>query len=295
MLRVVLVASLLAACAADPGSPPALGPAVAPVVVDDGGESSSGGAPEPEPDVPHDGPCPAVDLLFVIDNSRSMQEEQDSLVASFPGFIAGIEDLLGSQTSYHVGVVTTDHNAYNEDACREIGALTTRTGGQMSSDRLCGPFAGGRRYMTAADNLSEAFACAAHVGIEGDWDERPMEALRSVLTGDPPRTAACNEGFLRADALLVVILITDEDDLASVGAPDGWYDAIVSVRDERSLVLLSLVAVDDACTTEPSPRLQDLTERFPFGLVRDICAPSYDGFFAEAVEGIAVACEVGVI
>ena len=40
--------------------------------------------------------CAKVDFLFVIDNSNSMAEEQQRLVDAFPGFIASIEDTLGS-------------------------------------------------------------------------------------------------------------------------------------------------------------------------------------------------------
>ena len=34
--------------------------------------------------------CTNVDILFVIDDSGSMADNQDQLIASFPGFIAGI-------------------------------------------------------------------------------------------------------------------------------------------------------------------------------------------------------------
>ena len=35
--------------------------------------------------------CAKVDFLFVIDNSVSMKDEQDALIASFPGFIDSIK------------------------------------------------------------------------------------------------------------------------------------------------------------------------------------------------------------
>ena len=292
MTRVAILASLLCACGAEPGSPPPVGPPPVDEVWPETGDSSSTGSPAREST--GDGLCRAVDLLFIIDNSLSMQEEQDSLVASFPGFIGGIEELLGPTTSYHVGVITTDRYAHNDDDCRQIGALTTRTGGLMSSDRACGPFAAGGGYMTAEDDLSTAFACAAHVGIDGAWDERPMDALRHTLSGDPPQIAACNAGFLRDEALLVIVLITDEDDVTSFGNPGTWHDTITRAKDEASIVLLSLLSVDDACQTEPSPRLTSLTHRFQHGLVRDICAPDYAPFFAEALESIATACELPV-
>ncbi len=259
-------------------------------------------------DTPFDRPCQEVDLLFVIDNSGSMADEQLNLIASFPGFIDGIERTLGPQTSYHVGVVTTDLNLFNEEPCQQIGALTTRTGGDMSSDAACGPYADGARFMTTHDDLSEAFACAAQVGIDGDGLERPMDALEAALHGHPPQTAACNQGFLRDDALLVLVLITDEeDDGDSLGDPADWYERVVAAKggDPEQIVVLALVGHEkpnDCLPTqwtgmqgaEIAPRLIEFAESFPYGMVRDICSPSYAESFADAVEGIDLACSVPV-
>jgi hypothetical protein len=41
--------------------------------------------------------CAKADFLFVIDNSGSMADEQDNLIASFPGFIATIQQTLMAQ------------------------------------------------------------------------------------------------------------------------------------------------------------------------------------------------------
>ena len=54
------------------------------------------------------GGCKKVDLLFVIDNSGSMEDEQANLIASFPAFIDGIRNQLADTEGYHVGVTTSD-------------------------------------------------------------------------------------------------------------------------------------------------------------------------------------------
>jgi hypothetical protein len=51
--------------------------------------------------------CEKVDFLFVIDNSGSMLDEQQSLIASFDGFIEAIQGTLMAQ-DYHIMVVDTD-------------------------------------------------------------------------------------------------------------------------------------------------------------------------------------------
>ena len=251
--------------------------------------------------------CPAVDLLFVIDDSGSMSDEQANLVDSFPGFVSGIEDLLGPAATYHVGVVTTDDYAFNAAGCQRIGALTTRTGGDLSSDAVCGPFAAGGGYMTADDDFAAAFACAAHVGIDGDGvHERPMDALASTLEGTDPGVADCDAGFLRDEALLVIVVITDEEDEGdSQGDPPDWYENVVAAKggDADHIVVLSLIGhpkPNDCLPTqwtgmqgaEISPRLIAFTEMFDHGVVGDVCSPSYVAAFNQTVEGIADACGI---
>src|SRR5687767_15154056 len=48
---------------------------------------------------------PKVDVLWVIDNSGSMEDEQADLVANFPAFM---DFFLGSGLDYHIGVTSTD-------------------------------------------------------------------------------------------------------------------------------------------------------------------------------------------
>src|SRR5690242_21671906 len=52
--------------------------------------------------------CAKADFLFVIDNSGSMADEQDNLIASFPGFIDTIQQRSEEHTSElqsHVNLV----------------------------------------------------------------------------------------------------------------------------------------------------------------------------------------------
>ena len=75
-------------------------------------------------------------------------------------------------------------------------------------------------------NLEDPFSSLAKVGTLGNVDERPLEALlraTGAAGGDLER--ACNAGFLRDDALLVVTIITDEEDERSSGDPLSWKRA----------------------------------------------------------------------
>lgn len=257
------------------------------------------------PDPVPPGICDAVDLLFVIDNSGSMADEQANLIASVPGFIEGISDRLGVHTDYHVGVVSTDEATFNAAGCQEIGALVTRTEGDLSSDSDCGPYVAGASFMTPQDDLDSSFACAAQLGIDGNGIERPMDALERAL--HPAKgVTACNNGFLREEALLVVVLITDEeDDTESEGDPVVWYESVVAAKggDEERVVVLSLVGhpkPNDCIPTqwtgmqgaEIATRILQFTSIFPYGYVGDICSADYAPFFAEATEHIDTVCSL---
>jgi len=246
--------------------------------------------------------CNKVDLLFVIDNSLSMAAEQDSLIASFPGFISEIQRKLTGAGSYHVGVITTDAYAGNAEGCTELGALVTRT-----LKATCGPYAAGAGYMTEADDLATAFTCAAKVGITGANNEQPIAAADLALSAALAAPGACNAGFLRDDALLVLTIITDEEDdsegkgKGSPGDPPTWFDALVAHKGlEANIVALAVVggAPGNMCPpyspptgAEDAPRLRAFAELFTYGAVGDVCADSYDGFFQAAIATIATACQ----
>src|SRR5690606_21626429 len=79
--------------------------------------------------------------------------------------------------------------------------------------------ADGRRYMLDTQpNFNAAFECVANVGTyDAVTDKRPMlaatEATGMVLNGP----GGCDEGFLREDALLVVVFVADTDDANTDG------------------------------------------------------------------------------
>jgi hypothetical protein len=270
-----------------------------------GGASSSGGSSSGGDDS-DDGPpqlfdvgagdgldeekCERMDFLFVIDNSGSMSDEQMSLIASFPGFIQGITTYISVVEEYHVGVVATEPYPYNAPSCQKMGALVTQTSGTNSSDAVCGPYADGANYMTTADDLDVTFPCAAQVGTQGVGTEQPLEAMVQSLEHFIQSPGQCNEGFMQDDALLVVTIITDEDD-QSGGPIEAWYNHLVWLKgDPDNIVILVLAVTDPMCSTWTADRLVDFSDLFLNGYVGDVCAPSYDPFFWDALGVVQDAC-----
>ena len=274
-------------------------------------EAPDGGLPMP------DTGCTKVDLLFVIDNSGSMADEQINLVNSFPEFVSAMQAQLVDTESYHVGVVTSDSNQYNGGGCQTYGALVTKTGGVDSSNATCTPYASGKNFMSEADDLGARFACAGQVGTGGDGNEQPMMTMVAAVQPGINAPGACNDGFVRDDALLVVVVITDEEDdhevqaclqqpqSGSPGEPPDWFNGLVAAKGgvETNIVVLALVGpiqppcpVLDKCNggidgAEVAARVVQFAQMFTYGSVGQICAPSYKQFFTDAISVIDTACE----
>jgi hypothetical protein len=239
---------------------------------------------------PYETECGKVDFLFVIDNSGSMGSSQANVLANFPAFIGGIQDSLEGVDSYQVGVVTTDAYTTNIAGCQQLSSLVVQSAGGV-----CGPYAEGNNFMTQEDDLPTAFACAGNIGTSGSASERPMQAAVEAITrveGDP---GECNEGFIRDDALLVLVIITDEPDANSVGTPMSWYDDIVAAKlgIPENVVVLSLINTPGgACLGAQAPGIAAFTTMFGAnGFLADICTPDYGPIFQDAIAVIDIACE----
>lgn len=251
-------------------------------------------------------PCSKVDVLFVIDDSTSMEDEQAALIAAFPDFVAGIESHLSTVASYHVGVVTTDTYHSNAPGCTGLGDLVTQTGGEGSSEAECAPFSSGLRFIDESEpDLAQKFACAAQVGTRGMPGEAQVGAILGALDPVNGLPKNCNMGFIRPDALLVVVLISDEDDQPACypsgcvggtpGGPDDWFEQLVALKGgiEENVVMLSIVGGPGAfwdCGVEEAGRIVDFTRRFTHGSVGDICHMELGQYFGQAIGIVSEGC-----
>ena len=131
-----------------------------------------------------------------------------------------------------------------------------------------------------------------------------LNALSPAKAG----VGACNEGFGRLDALLVVVIISDEDDEPAMcfpqpigcqggteGTPPDWYNTLVGYRGNipQNIVVLSLVGTPgNSCGAEEGTRIIQFTNNFGAnGFVGDICATDFAPFFSDAVGLIDTACD----
>ncbi|MBI5502934.1 MAG: hypothetical protein HY907_22005 [Deltaproteobacteria bacterium] len=180
-------------------------------------------------------PSGKVDLVVVVDNSRSMQEEQAALVANFPSLIEELMAPSGGHTAVtdlNVAIISTDMGSAGFE-------LTTCDRGLWGWDRgddgcfLHTPLTGGpgclaeypnflrRGPENAADyplaDMGRDFGCMATLGTNGCGFEQQLEAARKGLV-DQTGPSGCNLGFLRPDSILAVVVVSDEED-CSVADP----------------------------------------------------------------------------
>lgn len=247
--------------------------------------------------------CNGIDFLFVIDDSKSMAMQQERLVASFPGFISAIQASLTDVTSYHVGVVTSDPYAYNQVGCKELGDLVTVTGGEDSSAQNCGPFVEGNRFATEKDDLVNVFPCLAKVGSGGQNSEWPISSLVSALDPDRLAPGGCNEGFVRDDSILVVVVVTDDppseldpDDANPNADTSGWHEAVVAAKygNDAAAVVIGFIPWDDlTCLpyAKDSPNLIDFVQSFEHNSLTSVCTNDYASTFASTVAAIQTSCD----
>ncbi len=143
--------------------------------------------------------------------------EQTNLIANFPTFISVLD---ASGLDYRVAVTTTARNYTYTMTVPIIGAQIQSTMGESGAMLKKGTMT--KRWIDKADqDVAGTFATLANVGITGSADEMPLGAVRGAL--GPCRTGE-RMGFRRSDALLGIVILTDENDCsyeASVTLPFG--------------------------------------------------------------------------
>jgi hypothetical protein len=150
-----------------------------------------------------------VDILWVVDSSGSMAPKQARLAMNFQGFI---NQLVSAKPpiDFHIAVTTTDTD---DPATR--GLLRPYAVNGVSGNFIaCSPDAAGTNAVCtnggaqSVDAVS-AFQQMAAVGTQGSAGEKGL--LNAYLTLQNPNNVG-NGKFVRPDAALYVVVVSDEDD-----------------------------------------------------------------------------------
>lgn len=255
-----------------------------PDAVTDGMDVSPDLEPDAEPDVTII--VRPVDILFVVDNSMSMVEEQMRLAEQFPMLIAGILDPAEPTrpvTDLHAGVVSTDMGTggYEVAGCPDPadgddGVLQHTPSSTVSGCDTAYPPYLEYAYETPdsamIDWISTGLRCIATLGIEGCGFEQQLKASVRALVD---HRDGANAGFLRPDSILAVVFLTDEDDCSVAAGQDGIFDPLDSTLGVMGLrcfnhpEMIESVSVYVEIYGELRPTPEDLLLGFIVGVPQD--------------------------
>lgn len=204
--------------------------------------------------VPAARPTPA-DILFVIDNSGSMADEQENLARNFENFINVLTEASGD---FQMAIVTTDLSerypteraglrtyqfkasppytlnlSGTVESCSDTGIPHGCFRGSDPAKRII------RSTQLNREQQITTFVDNVRVGSCGDGEERGLAAILAALQ----KTSAgqCNEGFLRSDANLIVIIVSDEEDEYSGGDTSTYVNELVRLKGDASRVRMAAI------------------------------------------------------
>ncbi len=168
-----------------------------------------------------------VDILWVVDNSASMENEQLNLAGSFSKFMTFLDE-NGSRIDYHIGVISTDMEVDAAGACVNAGHCGQLLGNPLVID-------------PSTPDLLGVFEANVNVGIDGGGNEMGLLAAHAALT--EPLVNGHNAGFLRPDASLAVIFVSDEDDnsYGDLGYYVRFFSRLKDAGNENNIIVAAIV------------------------------------------------------
>ncbi len=258
----------------------------------------SGGVPtfdvgSGNPDGSQDDGCSKVDVVFAIDNSGSMSEEHDALRGPvFDSFPQQLLDINNGIQDFRLGVI---------DACPKPAWFHN-----WGASGACN-FSTGVNYMSSTSaNLAAEFSCVTAFSAQG-YENMPDECVDDGALDDddeqPSLTAAeavsaanlggMNLDFIRDDAILFVVAMTDEDEeFADVDSAQEIYDRLVAAKggDVSSVVYLG-IAGNSVCagpygTALDAEHAKEVANLFALqgqGLFWDLCQGNLETAFQTAI------------
>jgi len=159
----------------------------------------------------HQGEPGPVDILWVVDNSGSMEDEILRVKEEFSVYIS---EFMTLGLDFHLGAVTTDMDFLEDDA------------GRLQGDPIFFDNTSTDPEGDFGSTIEEIYA------ITGSGSERGLEAVQAAL--QEPLLSSDNAGFFRettddgTPVAIHTIAVTDEDDDSSVSSSSfaSWYNGL---------------------------------------------------------------------
>jgi hypothetical protein len=192
-----------------------------------------------------------VDILWVVDNSASMFEEQDQLAEHADSFT---DYLKAAPVDFQLSVISTD--------------VFIEQPGVFVDEPLT----------SESEGLAESFAGQIFMD-EGSRDEQGFEATLAALDSSGP-----NSETLRNDADLEIIFFSDEDDQSTVEV-DSFLNSLVDLRSESKISVNAITGdPPEGCASiygaaDPGFKYQEVQESTE-GTRESICSLDYEAMLS---------------
>jgi hypothetical protein len=171
-----------------------------------------------------------VDILFVVDNSGSMAIHQKNLADNISVLIAEFEKV--ADLDYQIGVITSDCDFSN----------------------TCGKFQGSTKVITPSS--VSLLSASLLVGTNGSGYEKFFDPVVAALS--EPNLSTDNVGFLRTDARLALVFITDAEDQSAKASPQDTVLFLTNLK--GSLDNISVYGAYVSPSTDPKICMPQTTQ-----------------------------------
>jgi hypothetical protein len=187
---------------------------------------------------------PKADILLVVDDSCSMADKQQALANNFTSFI---QYAVAANVDYQIGVTTTTE-AQTECVpgfgCN-ISNQSKGWGGRLVRDTSTGL----KFVKPTTPAVSSVFSRLVNVGTDGAGGEQALACATLALT--PPIVSSENAGFVRTDANLAVVIISDASDQST--QPVSYYqNLLVNVKGFQRLSYFTFSAITPRQSVVPA-------------------------------------------
>jgi hypothetical protein len=157
-----------------------------------------------------------LDIVWIIDNSGSMADEQQALGTNFSAFI---DDFITKDVDFKMAITTTDASSSTLKGKMVTGSDTKLTSAKAQANET---------------QFKSDFRNLVKVGTSGSGNEKGLEASEGFMQ----KYAA---SFIRPDAYLAVVLLSDEEDQSSKTVAQ-YTDFLKSFKSEAGLVKFYTIA-----------------------------------------------------
>ena len=167
-----------------------------------------------------------LDIVWIIDDSGSMSDEQAALGTNFSAFI---DDFITKNVNFKMAITTTDTSSATKKGHMVVGSDTKLTSAAAQANAT--------QFKTDFTNLVK-------VGTRGSGNEKGLEASEGFME-------KFSSSFIRPDAYLAVVIISDEEDQSSKTVKQ-YTDFLKSFKSSAGLVkVYSVVDVNNTncCST----------------------------------------------